>query len=55
MSKKKVIIISVAMVAVIGIISLLGVFIWYETGKKPVQGENGQVVRLEIEEKSGII
>lgn len=43
------------MVAVIGIISLLGVFIWYETGKKPVQGENGQVIRLEIEEKSGII
>lgn len=52
---KKIIIIGFA-ICVFVIVSLgIGACIWYQIGKKPVQKENGQVIRIEIQEKTGTV
>lgn len=53
MDKKKIIIITVSVILAIMVCTILGVLIWYQTGKSSVQKENGQVIRVEIEEGSG--
>ncbi len=55
MDKKKIVIISVSALLAIIIAIVIGVLIWYQVGQKPVQKENGQVIRVEIEKESGVI
>lgn len=53
MSKKKIIIISISVVLLILVCMITGVLVWYQNGKKPVQKENGKIIRVEIAEGSG--
>ncbi len=57
MSKKNKIIVSISIVIVIIIIvsSIIGVGVWYQQGKQAVKKQEGQMIRIEIEEKSGIV
>lgn len=52
---KKIVIISLAVIFAMIIIFIIGSFIWYKMGTKPVQKEAGQVIRVEIEEGSGTV
>ena len=52
---KKIVIISLAVIFAMIIIFIIGSFIWYKMGIKPVQKEAGQVIRVEIEEGSGTV
>lgn len=52
---KKIVIISLAVIFAVTIILVMGSFIWYKMGIKPAQKENGQVIRVEIEEGSGTV
>ena len=40
---------------IIGICTIIGMFTWYYNGMKAVQKENGQTIRVEIEEGSGTV
>ncbi len=55
MDKKKIIWISIAIIVGIVICIGLGSLVWYQMGKKPVQAENGKVIRVEIEDGRGMI
>lgn len=52
---KKIMIISIAIILIVLIWTIIGIFTWYYNGTKPVQKENGQIIRVEIEEGSGTI
>lgn len=53
MKKKKIIIIALAVVVVLILCVIIGGFTWYKLGLKPVEKENGQVIRVEILAGSG--
>ncbi len=55
MDKKKIIIISVTVLLILMIGTIIGIFAWYQIGKSPVQKENGQKIRVEIQEGTGMI
>ena len=55
MSKKKIVIISIAVIGVIFLSLVIGAFCWYQVGKSPVEKEAGRVIRVEIEEGSGVV
>lgn len=55
MSKKKVIIISIAVIVILILCVIAGVLAWYKMGQNAVSKEEGQVIRVEIEEGSGIV
>ncbi len=54
-NKRKIIIICIAVILIIGICTIIGMFTWYYNGMKAVQKENGQTIRVEIEEGSGTV
>lgn len=54
-SKKKLVIIILLSVLVLIIGTVIGFTIWYKVGTKPVAKENGQTIRVEIAEGSGIV
>ena len=49
---KKIIIISIAVILVIVIWTIIGMVTWYYNGTKPVQKQNGEIIRIEIQEGS---
>ncbi len=52
---KKIIIISIAVILIILILVIIGTFMWYYNGTKSVEKENGQIIRVEIKEGTGIV
>ena len=52
---KKIVILAMLIILVLIIATVLGSIIWYNLQLKPVQKENGQVIRIEIEEGSKTI
>ncbi len=55
MSKKKGIIISISVIVILIFCAIAGGFVWYKMGQGPVSKEEGQVIRVEIEEGSGVV
>ena len=55
MSKKKIVIISIAVIVILIFCAVAGILTWYKMGQSPVSKETGHVIRVEIEEGSGVV
>lgn len=54
-NKKKIIFIILSVIVILVILMILGGVLWYNLGTKPVSKESGEVIRIEIEEGTGIV
>ena len=48
----KIAILTIGIIILVSVISVIVFFIWYNSGKKAVSKENGQIIKIEIEEGS---